>query len=58
MAIWVTSDVYEGMQARFLQISGGGSNEWRIPKDVKERLCEELGLTDNLPVRFEPQIQE
>ena len=57
-AQWVTSDNYEGIeQARFLQISGGGSDEWRVPKDVEEKLCEELGLTDK-PVRFEPQIQE
>ena len=57
-AHWVTSDVYEGIQlARFLQISGGGPNEWRVSKDVEEKLCKELGLTDK-PVRFKPQIQE
>jgi hypothetical protein len=57
-AQWVTSDVYENIQqARFLQISGGGSNEWRVPKYVEERLYEELRLTDK-PVRFEPQTQE
>jgi hypothetical protein len=52
---WVTSDLYDGIpEVRFLQISGGGPNEWRILRDVEDRLCAELGLTGN-PVRFKPE---
>jgi hypothetical protein len=54
-AHWATSDLHDGIpEVRFLQISGGGPNEWRIPKDVEDRLCAELGLTGN-PVRFKPE---
>jgi hypothetical protein len=54
-ARWVTSDLHNGIpEVRFLQISGGGPNEWRIPKDVEDRLCVELGLMGN-PVRFKPE---
>jgi hypothetical protein len=54
-AQWATSDLYDGIpEVTFLQISGGGPNEWRIPRDVEDRLCAELGLTGN-PVRFKPE---
>ena len=54
-AQWATSDLHNGIpEVRFLQISGGGPNKWRIPKDVEDRLCVELGLTGN-PVQFKPE---
>lgn len=46
-AQWVTS-VYEGIQqARFLQIWGGGPNEWRIPKTLKRDYARSLDCQTN-----------
>ena len=52
-AQWAISDSYDlaTPEARFLQISRGGK---RIPQEVEDRLCAELGLTGG-PVRFEPR---
>ena len=54
-ATWADSDFSNGMPLLpYLQILGGGPHEWRIPKDVEDRLCAELGLTGN-PVPFKPE---
>src|ERR1700685_3388198 len=54
-ATWADSNFSDGMPpVIYLQISGGGPNKWRIPKDVEDRLCAELGLTGN-PVQFKPE---
>lgn len=53
-ARWVFSDFNGVPQVTFLQISGGGPNEWRIPRDVEDRLRAELQLVGD-PVRFEPE---
>jgi hypothetical protein len=39
-AKWADSDFNDGMPlVIYLQILGGGPHEWRIPKDVEDRLC-------------------
>jgi hypothetical protein len=40
---WANSDSSSGIPlVIYLQISGGGPHEWRIPKVVEDRLCADL----------------